>query len=89
MLRGHVLESLTDENLLRTKLEEIAPVAQIRLVRRHEPAPGEGYMRDFCFVDFATTADSTKVVESSKKNGFKVLEQEVHVSFSKIKKPGF
>ena len=45
-------------------------------------------MRDFCFVDFATIDDSSRVVDSYRRNGFQLDGQEVHISFSKVKRPG-
>ena len=63
MLRSSVLETLIDDSKLRSILEKIAPVSQIRLVKRHDG--GELPMRDFAFVDCQTFEGAAKIVEAS------------------------
>lgn len=63
MLRSKILEQVTNENDIRSQLEKIAPIAQIRLVRR------ESMMRDFCFVDCFCEEDAQKIVEVARKIG--------------------
>lgn len=38
MVRGRILEQITDESLLRQSLEKVAPIQTIRLVKRHSNA---------------------------------------------------
>ena len=63
MVRSGVLETLTNDQKLRSVLEKLAPIASVRLVKRHDG--GELPMRDFAFVDCVSYEGAAKIVEAS------------------------
>ena len=45
-----------------------------------------GEMRDFAFVEFFTQQDADFVMQATKQDGFSINDQNVHVTYSKVKR---
>lgn len=64
MIKGTVLEGITDPSVLKLRLGKLAKVDEVRLVKRHSDDKSSSMpMRDFAFVDFASISESKKVFD--------------------------
>lgn len=87
MIRGNVLENISDPEIIRFTLSKLAKVEDVRLVRQHESRIGSKPMRDFAFVEFASIAESKKVHDFVQKYGLILEGSEVSVIYCRGNKP--
>ncbi len=87
MIRGTLLESILDPDIIRSTLSKLAKVEDVRLVRQHESRVGSKPMRDFAFVEFASITESKKVHDFVSKYGLLLEGSEVSVIYCRGNKP--
>lgn len=89
MVKGEVLEAIYDPETIRYTISKLAKVEDVRLVRNHDDKLGntKHLMRDFAFVEFASIAESKKVLDFASKNGLIIQGGEVKVSYCRDNRP--
>lgn len=87
MIRGDILETIQQQEVLRDILSSIGKVENVRLVRKYDPEQADKPMRNFAFVDFTSLDESKKVYDYCKRNGLCLLGSEVVVNYCKGNRP--
>ena len=82
IIRGNVLENITDPEILKQRLGKLGKVDEVRLVRKYADDKSSSMpMRDFAFVDFASVTEAKKVFDFFSKHGLLIEGSEVSVNY--------
>ena len=82
IIKGNVIESITDPDLLKQRINKLGKVEEVRLVRRHvDDKSSSKPMRDFAFVDFVSVPEAKKVYDFFSKHGLLIEGSEVNVVY--------